>query len=85
MLYEVITYMMRLWNNETRNEEPTWLFGRNLEVEQTNRARLNQLESEETIMFAEMEMFGNVHEKRLSSWKEMLPVSHMLTLRNNFV
>lgn len=77
---EVLGYMTGLWNNQTQ-EEPTWLFGRNLEVEQTNRERLNKLDSEETIMFADIETFGNVHEKRLASWKDMLPVSQMLTLK----
>ncbi|MCF6173988.1 MAG: PIF1 helicase, partial [Campylobacteraceae bacterium] len=54
---------------------------RNLEVEQTNRAKINELESEETILFANVEMFGSVHEKKLTSWKAMLPISEQLTLK----
>ncbi|MBD3789139.1 MAG: AAA family ATPase [Campylobacterales bacterium] len=78
---EVITYMQRLWNTPMPQEEPTYLFGRNVEVEQTNRARINQLDTEETILFADLTMHGNVHEKKLSGWKAMLPISEHLTLK----
>jgi len=78
---EVLHYMHRLWNNEQLEKDPTSLFGRNVEVELTNRARLNELESEETILFANIEMFGSVHEKKVESWKKLLPVSEQLTLK----
>lgn len=78
---EVIAYMSRLWNTQNMKQEPTYLFGRNLEVEQTNRAKLNELDTEETILFANIEMFGSVHEKKLSGWKAMLPISEQLTLK----
>lgn len=78
---EVITYMSRLWNTDTIEKEPTYLYGRNIEVEQTNRAKINELPSEETILFANIEMFGNVHEKKLAGWKNMLPISEQLTLK----
>ncbi|MEA2047528.1 MAG: AAA family ATPase [Campylobacterota bacterium] len=78
---EVIDYMSRLWNTQNMEQEPTYLFGRNLEVEQTNRAKLNELDTEETILFANIEMFGSVHEKKLSGWKSMLPISEQLTLK----
>jgi len=78
---EVITYMTKLWNNEQMEKEPTYLYGRNLEVEQTNRVKLNELDSEETILFANVEMFGSVHEKKLAGWKNMLPISEQLTLK----
>ena len=78
---EVIDFMSRLWNNEGMEKDPTYLFGRNLEVEQTNRAKINELESEETILFANIEMFGKVHEKKLAGWKKMLPISEQLTLK----
>jgi ATP-dependent exoDNAse (exonuclease V) alpha subunit len=78
---EVVQYMTKIWNTDTLKEDPTYLFGRNLEVEQTNRAKLNQLETEETILFANMEMFGNVNEKKLKGWKNMLPISEQLTLK----
>lgn len=78
---EVMLYMQRLWNNEITHESPTYLYGRNLEVEQVNREKLNRLDTEETIFFANIEMFGSVHEKKLAGWKAMLPVSEHLTLK----
>ena len=78
---EVIDYMTRLWNTEGMDKDPTYLYGRNLEVEQTNRAKINELDSEETILFANIEMFGKVHEKKLGGWKNMLPISEQLTLK----
>lgn len=78
---EVINYMMKLWNNEAIKQDPTYLYGRNLEVEQTNRAKINELDTEETILFANIETFGSVHEKKLAGWKSMLPISEQLTLK----
>ncbi len=78
---EVIMYMTKLWNNESMGEDPTYLYGRNLEVEQTNRAKINELDTEETILFANIDMFGKVHEKKLAGWKAMLPISELLTLK----
>ena len=78
---EVVHYMTRLWNTEGMEKDPTYLYGRNLEVEQTNRAKINELDTEETILFANIEMFGTVHEKKLSGWKKMLPISEQLTLK----
>ncbi len=78
---EVIHYMTKLWNTENMEKEPTYLYGRNLEVEQTNRAKINELDTEETILFANIEMSGSVHEKKLAGWKNMLPISEHLTLK----
>jgi ATP-dependent exoDNAse (exonuclease V) alpha subunit len=78
---EVISYMTRLWNTEGMEKDPTYLYGRNLEVEQTNRAKINELDTEETILFSNIEMFGKVHEKKLAGWKNMLPISEQLTLK----
>ena len=79
---EVIGYMTRLWNHEeVIQEDPTYLYGRNAEVEQTNRAKINALETEETILFANTEMFGRVHEQKLAGWKKLLPISEQLTLK----
>ena len=79
---EVVSYLTRLWNHEeVYRGDPTYLFGRNLEVEQTNRAKIDELDTDETILFATIETFGNVHEKKLLGWKKMLPVSEQLTLK----
>jgi ATP-dependent exoDNAse (exonuclease V) alpha subunit len=79
---EVERYCFSLANHETdESRNPTHLYGRNLEVEQLNRARLNELPTEETILFAHLEKFGAVYEKRLDTWKKLLPVSEQLTLK----
>lgn len=79
---EVAAYMLELCNHEeVYSTEPTYLFGRNAEVERMNRESLNRLKTEETILFAELEKFGTVHEKRLETWKKLLPVSEQLTLK----
>ncbi|WP_309496116.1 DEAD/DEAH box helicase [Sulfurovum sp.] len=78
---EIIAYMTKLWNTEDMEQDPTYLYGRNLEVEQTNRAKINELDTEETILFANVDMFGKVHEKKLAGWKAMLPISELLTLK----
>ncbi len=78
---EVILYMQRLWNTQISDKDSTYLFGRNLETEQTNRAKINELDTEETILFANLEMFQKVHEKKLSGWKNLLPVSEYLILK----
>jgi len=79
---EVIQYMSRLWNNDSvDNIDPTYLYGRNIEVEQTNRHKIDQLKSDETVPFADVECFGSVNEKRLASWKSMLPITEQLTLK----
>ncbi len=79
---EVVSYLMRVWNQEEVHEtDPTYLYGRNLEVEQTNRAKIDELDTDETILFANIEMFGNVHEKKLLGWKKMLPITEQLTLK----
>ena len=78
---EVLEYMQKLWNNQNLEPNPTYLYGRNIDVEQTNRAKLNQLPSEETIVFASVEENGVIPPKKLQSWKSMLPISEQLTLK----
>jgi ATP-dependent exoDNAse (exonuclease V) alpha subunit len=79
---EVERYCFALANNAVDEAaNPTHLYGRNLEVEQLNRAKLNELPTEETILFANLEKFGTVHDKRLETWKKLLPISEQLTLK----
>ena len=79
---EVMNYMMRLSNSQITDENPTMLFGRNAEVNSTNKERLAAIEAEEHLLFATFEEHqGRVHEKRLASWKNMLPVEEQLTLK----
>jgi len=79
---EVIDYMLRLCNNDSvYTKDPTYLFGRNLEVEKLNRLNLNRLEGEETILFADIQKHTKVFEKRVDTWKALLPISEQLTLK----
>lgn len=79
---EVINYIEALSkNSEVESIEPTYLFGRNHEVEMTNRRKLDALESDEVLLFANIDIFGTVHEKRIASWKKMLPITEQLTLK----
>ena len=77
----VVLYMFRLANNRLKEKNPTYLYGRNVEVDRKNRDKLDELSSEETILFANLEMFKIVNEKRLESWKKLLPITEQLTLK----
>ena len=79
---EVINYMLKLSNNCLNEPSPTFLFGRNTEVNSTNRAKLNIVDSDEYLFYATIqEHEKNVHQKRLDSWKKMLPVEEQLSLK----
>ncbi|MBU1667849.1 AAA family ATPase [bacterium] len=79
---EVSNYMLRLTNTTMEEPNPTFLFGRNAEVNSTNRSKLDAVEADEHLLFASLtEHQGKVHEKRLNSWKTMLPVEEQLTLK----
>jgi ATP-dependent exoDNAse (exonuclease V) alpha subunit len=75
-------YMLKLTTTQIKTENPTYLFGRNLEVNGMNREKLDAVEEDEHIFFAQMERHhSKVHEKRLISWKNMLPVEEELILK----
>ena len=79
---EVMEYLLGLCNNEAVLErEPTWLYGRNREVEAMNADSLGRLEGEEYLFFAELEREKRLHEKRLESWLGLLPVQERLQLK----
>jgi len=79
---EVIGYMLKLSNNFIKEDNPTLLFGRNAEVNSTNREKLNAVDADEHLLFATIEEHvGHIHEKRLASWKNMLPIEKKLTLK----
>jgi ATP-dependent exoDNAse (exonuclease V) alpha subunit len=74
--------MLRLLNTHISEPNPTFLFGRNAEVNATNKNKLQAVEAEEHLLFASLEEHeGRIHEKRLASWKNMLPVEEQLTLK----
>lgn len=79
---EVVNFMIKLQQNRLKEENPTFLFGRNAEVNATNEAKLAAIEAEEHQIYATYEEHhGKVHEKRLSSWKNILPVEEKLVLK----
>jgi len=79
---EVISYLLRLYNNDSVYlKEPTLLYGRIKEVEATNRKKIAQLDTEETIMFSDLKISSGVHPKKVESWKNLLPISNMLVLK----
>jgi ATP-dependent exoDNAse (exonuclease V) alpha subunit len=79
---QVINYMLKLSNTHIKEPNPTFLFGRNAEVNSTNREKLNAVDQDEYLLYATFqEHEGKVHEKRLASWKNMLPVEEQLTLK----
>ncbi|HHD75720.1 MAG TPA: PIF1 helicase [Campylobacterales bacterium] len=79
---EVVNFMQRLHQNQIMDENPTFLFGRNAEVNATNQAKLAAIDAEEHTLYATyQEHHGKVHEKRLSSWKNMLPIEEKLVLK----
>jgi ATP-dependent exoDNAse (exonuclease V) alpha subunit len=59
-----------------------FLFGRNAEVNATNKKKLAAVEANEHLLFATFEEHqGKIHKKRLASWKNMLPVEEQLMLK----
>ena len=78
----VQNYMSKLSMTKIKDENPTFLFGRNLEVNNMNRVKLEAVEEDEHILFAQIEKhIGTLHEKRLATWKNMLPVEEQLILK----
>ncbi len=61
--------------------EPTYLFGRNLEVEQMNREKLSKLDADEALFFWNIEKIKSVNDKRIESWCKSLPVIESLHLK----
>ncbi len=79
---EVSNYMLKLTNTQIQDPNPTFLFGRNAEVNATNKEKLAAVDADEHLLFATFEEHqGKIHEKRLASWKNMLPVEEQLLLK----
>jgi ATP-dependent exoDNAse (exonuclease V) alpha subunit len=61
--------------------EPTYLFGRNQEVNKMNKEKLYELNGQEALYFWNLEKYKEINEKRLSSWLNSLPVLEMLHVK----
>jgi ATP-dependent exoDNAse (exonuclease V) alpha subunit len=79
---DLIDYLVSLSTNENfGGMDPTWLFGRNLEVERTNRIKMDSLDGEEFRLHAEIDMAKGVSPKRIEKWIPLLPVGEKLVLK----
>lgn len=79
---EVNNYMLKLASHSIEDPNPTYLFGRNAEVNSMNIMKLQAVQAQEHTLYASLEEHhGKVHEKRLNTWKKLLPVEEKLILK----
>ena len=79
---EVKSYLEGLRETKfVNNIEPTYLFGRNLEVEQMNKEKLSKLDADEALFFWNIEKHKNVNDKRIETWCKSLPIINSLHLK----
>jgi len=79
---EVKEYLNYLKEKEINfKKEPTYLFGRNQEVNRMNKEKLYQLNTQEALYFWNLEKFKKINEKKLSSWLNSLPVLEVLHIK----
>ena len=79
----VIAYLEKLRENKSVLERSaTMLFARNHEADQMNLKKLNELEGEPIVIKAlETHHVKSLHENKIKSWKNSLPVPCDLTLK----
>ena len=80
---DVHTYLQDLEKNTDAYENnPTFLYGRNKEADATNKEKLSLLKEKEHIVPSKEEIIKpKVDEKRVSSWKKLLPINEELHLK----
>ena len=79
---EVIAYMMQLATHSIHDPNPTYLFGRNAEVNERNQLKLHAVPTPEHTLTATLkEHHHTIHPKRLESWKKLLPIEEKLILK----
>lgn len=79
---EVVEYLAHIAQNSlVYDSDPTYLFGRNAEVERINRYRLDQLPTDETLLFADIKNHAKLDAKRIEKWANLLPISPQLTIK----
>jgi len=77
---DVVAYLNNLKTNKVP-ENATYLFGRNAEVDFMNREELTKLEGREEVHLSLVKSIQKVDERRVASWKNMLPVSDILVIK----
>jgi ATP-dependent exoDNAse (exonuclease V) alpha subunit len=79
---EVINYMTKLSNHAIQDPNPTYLFGRNMEVDQMNNQKLQAINAQEHHLYANItEHQTKIDPRRLNNWKKLLPVEEELILK----
>lgn len=78
---EVIDYMLRLTQNQIKDKNPTYLFGRNFEVNNMNRMKLESINKIEYLFVASIQKHKKVQQKKIDSWKRSLPIDEELRIK----
>ena len=80
---DVENYLLRLSKNkEVLQNEPTFLYGRNKEVNLTNTQKLLSHKGKEVVLDSEITIHDKkVSQNRIQSWLNALPVEEKLTLK----
>jgi ATP-dependent exoDNAse (exonuclease V) alpha subunit len=79
---EVIDYMLMLTQNQIKDKNPTYLFGRNFEVNNMNRIKLEAINKMEYLFVALIKKHKKgVSQKKIDSWKRSLPIDDELRIK----
>jgi ATP-dependent exoDNAse (exonuclease V) alpha subunit len=78
---KVLEYLQSLRANEVDPSSATMLYGTNREVDRINANRLRELSTKEINLQAKLDIKEDIDDRRLSSWKNSLPISENLLLK----
>ncbi len=79
---DVKSYLQKLRGTDfTKGMEPTYLFGRNAEVEEMNREKLALVKGDEALFFWNINKIKELDDKRIESWSKSLPIINSLHLK----
>ncbi len=79
---EVKSYLNSLRETKfPKDIEPTYLFGRNFEVEQMNMQKLSLLDGEEGLFFWNINKIKDIDDRKINSWAKALPIVEKLHLK----
>ncbi len=79
---EVKDYLISLKETKFSHDiEPTYLFGRNKEVEEMNREKLSLLDRDEALFFWDIKKIKDIDDRKIESWTKSLPIIDALHLK----
>jgi ATP-dependent exoDNAse (exonuclease V) alpha subunit len=80
---EIDTFLQKLrQNTHVLEKNPTILFGTNKQVDQKNLQKLKEIDSEEILLPAKEKLHvSSLHENKVKSWKNALPIPARLVLK----